>query len=158
MPFCTHCGGHVADSASFCRQCGQKQPGGGAPHPSGGNWLDTLRPSTAATLCYVPLAGWVASLVVLATNRFRGERDVRFHAFQGLYLFVVWLLVDLAMGTMWDFSGMAARRAFTSLFKLSILACWIYMMVRTSSGEKVRLPILGDLAERSEEEQQAGRL
>ena len=34
------------------------------------------------------------SVIVLASERFRRDRAVRFHGFQSLYLFVAWLIVD----------------------------------------------------------------
>jgi uncharacterized membrane protein len=123
----------------------------------GEEWLQTIRPSTASTLCYVPFAGWVAALVFLATQRFRTDRLVRFHAFQGLYLFVVWLLVDIAIGSFFGFAGVAARRAVTGSLKLSVMCGWIYMLYKTSNGEVIRLPFLGELAERSVAEQSSGR-
>ena len=45
-------------------------------------------------LCYIPFAGWIACIVVLASPQFREDQAVRFNAFQGLYLFVAWLLVQ----------------------------------------------------------------
>ncbi len=104
-----------------------------------------------AALCYIPWLGWIASIVVLATERFRGNRTVRFHAFQGLYLFVLWLFVD------WVFSPLAqysdSTRGISSLFKLGVLGVWIYLIVKTSQKQLVRLPLLGELADRSVAEQ-----
>src|SRR5262245_49950697 len=94
MPFCTNCGNQVGDKDSFCARCGTKQ-GARAPSAGSGDILRDVSPRTAATLCYVPLVGWLASIVVLASPRFLRERTTRFHAFQGLYLFVAWLLVEM---------------------------------------------------------------
>lgn len=106
----------------------------------------------AALLCYVPIVGWIMSIIVLATDRFRQDRTVRFHAFQGLYLFVVWLFAD------WVFSPMTgyapALKFAAGAIKLAVLILWVYMMVRVNAGEDVRLPLIGDLAERSVSEQQ----
>jgi len=158
MPFCTHCGTSVAPTSAFCGKCGVRQPGPLPPRPTPGEeWLNTINPSTASTLCYVPFIGWIASLIFLATNRFREDRLVRFHAFQGLYLFVVWLLVDIAIGSFFGFAGVAARRAITGSLKLSVLCGWIFMLFKTSHGEVIRLPFLGDLADRSVTEQSSGR-
>ena len=158
MPFCTHCGTTVAPAAAFCAKCGARQPVTVAGRvPPGEEWLRSITPSTASTLCYVPFAGWVAALIFLATQRFREDRRVRFHAFQGLYLFVVWLLVDVAIGSFFGFAGVAARRAVTGSLKLSVLCGWIYMLYKTANGERIRLPFLGELAERSVAEQSSGR-
>ena len=124
---------------------------------TGEEWLQSITPSTAGVLCYVPFAGWVAALIFLATQRFREDRLVRFHAFQGLYLYVVWLLIDIAIGSFFGFAGVAVRRAVTGSLKLSVLGGWIYMLYTTSKGEVIRLPFLGELAERSVAEQSSGR-
>ena len=162
MPFCTQCGTPVDPSSSFCAKCGARQPGASASRPAGRaatgeEWLQSITPSTAGVLCYVPFAGWVAALIILATRRFREDRLVRFHAFQGLYLYVVWLLVDIAIGSFFGFAGVAVRRAVTGSLKLSVLCGWIYMLHKTSNGETIRLPFLGELADRSVAEQSSGR-
>jgi uncharacterized membrane protein len=168
MPFCTHCGGTVKPNDIYCARCGAQQreaatpaadptgpspdPGAGAtPPPKSSNPFDSLTPANAAVLCYVPWLGWIASIVVLATERFRPDKIVRFHAFQGLYLFVLWLFVS------WVFSPIAeyaqATRAIGSLMKLGVLGVWIFMLVKTSQKELVKLPLLGELADRSVAEQ-----
>lgn len=161
MPFCIQCGGKVGESDTFCGSCGAKQdgsnlgqsrsaPGAGAPRPSG-DFLPWLTDRSAATLCYLPYVGWVPSIIVLAADRFRGGREVRFHAFQGLYLFVLYLFVD------WVFEPIAASlrgaRIVAGLPSLVLLGTWIFMMVKTSQGSEVKLPVLGELAERSVAEQ-----
>ncbi|MFN0104932.1 MAG: zinc-ribbon domain-containing protein [Bryobacteraceae bacterium] len=157
MPFCTQCGTQIQPTAAFCGKCGARQPATAAGVATGEEWLRSIAPSTASTLCYVPFVGWVAALIILATQRFREDRLVRFHAFQGLYLFVVWMLVDIAIGSFFGFAGMAVRRAVTGSLKLSVLCAWIFMLYKTSIGELIRLPFLGELAERSVAEQSSGR-
>lgn len=154
MPFCTQCGTSVEPMASFCAKCGARQPGAPAAAPKSRpapaqDWLQNISPSTASTLAYVPFVGWVAAIIILASQRFREDPLVRFHAFQGLYMSVVWLLVDMAIGVFFGFAGFAIRRAMTSSLKLSIFCGWIYMLYKTSLGEVIRLPFLGELAERS---------
>jgi uncharacterized membrane protein len=109
----------------------------------------------ASLLCYIPMVGWVASIVVLASHRYRHEMQVRFHAFQGLYLFVAWLMVQWVISPalyLSDWSG-ALRRVFTSGLDLLIFAAWIFMIVKVSHDENYKLPIIGELAERSVSEQ-----
>src|SRR5690348_9045019 len=93
MPFCSQCGNEVGGADSYCHRCGSRQPSASAPYPAAGHDpLSQMSARTASILCYVPGIGWIASIVVLASEKFRANRDVRFHAFQGLYLFVAWLL------------------------------------------------------------------
>src|SRR5947209_13692959 len=94
MPFCSQCGNQVGAADAFCAHCGARQPAGaGRPSPSK-DPLSGINSRTASILCYIPGVGWIASIIVLASDRFRQNRAVRFHAFQGLYLFVVWLMED----------------------------------------------------------------
>src|SRR4051812_7496584 len=105
MPFCTQCGREVADAAVFCGNCGARQSP--VPHPSAiphgpaADPLAGLSPRAASILCYIPTIGWIASVIVLASRKFKTDHNVRFHAFQGLYLFAVWLLLE-GMGPMLD--------------------------------------------------------
>src|ERR1700736_1748 len=94
MPFCSQCGTQVGAADAFCARCGARQPVGPARTFHGPDPLAGINPRTASILCYLPGVGWIASIVVLASDRFRHDRAVRFHAFQGLYLFVVWLMED----------------------------------------------------------------
>jgi uncharacterized membrane protein len=165
MPFCIQCGSKVGDADQFCELCGAKQDGSnlggfaaagagrsGAAEPKpGSDFLPRVSDRTASTLCYVPYVGWVASIIVLAADRFREVRNVRFHAFQGLYLFVLYLFVD------WVFEPIArsvrGARVLAELPFLVLLGTWIFMMVKTGQGSDVRLPVLGELADRSVAEQ-----
>src|SRR5689334_820004 len=95
MPFCSQCGNEVTPADVFCGKCGARQPSSaGMPPPRPVDAFAGLSPRTASILCYVPGLGWIGSIVVLASEKFRHDRTVRFHAFQGLYLFVAWLLDD----------------------------------------------------------------
>jgi uncharacterized membrane protein len=109
---------------------------------------------TASILCYIPFFGWIFAIIVLAAERFREDREVRFHAFQGLYLFVAWLLVDQVIQPWfghwghWGGAGLPGK-----ILQLGILAAWIIMLIKTSRSEFFSLPIFGDLAEKSVSEQ-----
>jgi uncharacterized membrane protein len=104
--------------------------------------------------CYVPLLGWIPAIVVLATSRFQHDRAVRFHAFQGLYLFVAWLLVDWVLHPIFlSMPGPNPVRLLSALMHVCVFAAWIWMIIKTSQEQMYRLPIVGELAERSVAEQ-----
>jgi uncharacterized membrane protein len=153
MPFCTHCGTSVGEQAAFCQNCGKPQPVTAAPS-AGSDPLSGVSGETASTLCYIPWVGWIVSLVVLATNRFRADGLVRFHAFQGMYLAVVWMIVDIALEPAMRISGIS--RGIVPLLKLGVLGTWIFMLFKTSTRQIVRLPVIGEMAERSVNEQGNG--
>jgi uncharacterized membrane protein len=152
MPFCCQCGQSVGGRDVYCAVCGARQPSSVPPTVE---YMQGISPRTASLLCYIPILGWIVAIVVLASARFRNDARVRFHAFQGLYLFVAWLIVDWVLGPMVGFAfwGPPFHRLFPALFKAVIFGAWIFMIVKTSQDETFKLPILGDLAEKSVSEQ-----
>jgi uncharacterized membrane protein len=152
MPFCTQCGNRVHESDLFCASCGARQAVD-APAPGATIRVeDQVNPKTAKVLCYIPFVGWIAAIFVLASAKFRRDLQVRFHAFQGLYLFVVYLLVDSITtfrGDRVHFPPLFAANAVEGLLKLALLLVWIFMLVKVSQNETYRLPVIGELAERS---------
>ena len=155
MPFCTQCGNNVGAADTFCGRCGARQANTAAPSPAHDPLRNVSR-RTAAMLCYIPLVGWIAAIVVLASPRFQRDRDLRFHAFQGIYLFVVYLLVDWVVAPMFHLMphpGWKLGVAVGGLLRLSILLAWVWMIIKTSQEQFFSLPIVGELAERSVAEQ-----
>jgi uncharacterized membrane protein len=147
MPYCSQCGTQVGAADAFCASCGSRQPA--APRPVRHNFLDQLSPRKASMLCYIPMVGWIASLVLLATDRFRAERTVRFHAFQGLYLFVAWLVIEQVIGPIFStFSRVHIGQG----LEAAIWVLWIFMLIKTAHQEFYSLPIIGELAEKSASE------
>lgn len=146
MPFCSQCGVPVQPSDLYCAKCGGAQPRT-ARVPS--DPLGGLSPRTAGILCYIPVIGWVAAIMVLAAEKFRENRAVRFHAFQGLYLFVAWLIVNHVIGPM--FRGLYGYRVFhvERILETVLMITWIFMIVKASQEQTYSLPVIGELAERS---------
>ena len=158
MPFCPQCGTNVGTSDQFCAKCGGRQPGAGAgSNPKTQNFqqfASGISNRQAALLCYIPIVGWLAAIIVLASERFRHERQVRFHAFQGLYLFVAWLIVEWVVSpARYIFDDYAFSRMIVHLLQLAVLGAWIFMMIKVSQDQMYKLPIVGELAERSVSEQ-----
>ena len=153
MPYCCQCGKSVGDRDAYCGVCGARQPAAVYAPPI--DYLHGISSRTAALLCYIPMLGWIVSIVVLASARFRADGRVRFHAFQGLYLFVAWLLVDWVLSPMFGFAfwGPPFHQFFPGLMKAIIFGAWIFMIIKTSQDTMYKLPILGDLAEKSVSEQ-----
>lgn len=147
MPFCSQCGNQVAPADRFCAKCGAVQPGTG-PGAAGApvDPFSSITPRTASILCYIPGIGWIASIVVLASERFRSNRTVRFHAFQGLYLFVAWLIED------WVFKPMfiaVPHVHVNGIIQAVLFGVSIFMIIKASHEEAYSLPIIGDLAAKS---------
>jgi uncharacterized membrane protein len=163
MPFCTQCGHNVASGDAFCGSCGTRQtPAGAGPGTAGSQQtsytsqpapdpLAGIHPRTAAILCYIPTIGWIAAVFCLAARRFKHDTAVRFHAFQGLYLFAAWLVVQWVIHPMVLFSRGPMR--IDHVLELMLVGVGIFMMVKASHDEVYVLPIIGELAQRSASEQ-----
>jgi uncharacterized membrane protein len=146
MPFCSQCGNQVGPTDAYCGRCAAPQPAGAhGPYPPG-RGLESLNPKTASILCYIPWVGWIAAIVVLASDRFRHDRPVRFHAFQGLYLFVAWLVADQVLRPI--LGGISHVHVY-GIVEAGLLIASIFMMVKASHEQMYSLPVFGELAERS---------
>src|SRR5580658_2706193 len=150
MPFCSQCGNQVTVADTYCARCGMRQPvAPSAPPPlHGSDPLSSLHPRTASVLCYVPGIGWIVSIIVLAAERFRHDRVVRFHAFQGLYLFVAWLMADWVLRPMFDMFWMPHLQIYR-IVEMVLLGMSVFMMLKAGQNEAFPLPLFGELAHRS---------
>jgi len=174
MPYCCQCGTPAGSTDKFCAVCGARQPvapeaaaseagpAAGPPPLPHADFLGGVSDKNASLLCYIPWLGWIAAIIVLASARYKRDtadaREVRFNAFQGLYLFVAWLIVDWVVTPALRFGMIGMGDAFhplEGLLRVAVLAAWIVMLVKVSHSEHYRLPIVGEMAERSVEEQRA---
>ncbi|MBL8177068.1 MAG: DUF4870 domain-containing protein [Bryobacterales bacterium] len=152
MPFCTQCGVSIGERDSFCAACGARQTASATPPQS--DFLGNIDSRTVSLLCYIPLLGWIPSIVVLASAKFQSDRNARFHAFQGLYLFIGWLIADWVLKPIVRTFGFPMGfLPLVATVKTAIFLAWIWMLVKVSQNQSYRLPILGELAERSVAEQ-----
>lgn len=143
MPYCTQCGTQVGETVVFCPHCGTRQ-GVAGPEPFA-NFGSGLSDRTVAILCYLPVFGLIPSILVLLSERYRRNLRLRFDAFQSLYLFLGYLVLN-AVGGWFDHSV-------REILKLALVAMWVYLLSKASKNQQSRLPIIGDLAARSTYEQ-----
>jgi uncharacterized membrane protein len=148
MPFCSQCGQQVGAADLFCYRCGGRQPVSAGPTVAPGP-IAGMSPRTASVLCYVPGLGWIASIIVLASHRFRHDYAVRFHAYQGLYLFVAWLINAWVIRPIFALMTFHMHIGVHGLVELALLIMSIFMMVKASHDETYPLPLFGELAQKS---------
>lgn len=153
MAYCVQCGKGIGDADQFCAGCGRAQTPGVRPDPA--NFWANVSETNAALLCYIPWVGWIAAVAVLASAQFRGNKRLHFHAFQGLYIFVAWLLADWFVSPMFRFGTDFPGQFIPRLLSLAVFAAWIVMIIKVHQNEDFRLPILGELADRSVSEQRS---
>jgi uncharacterized membrane protein len=92
-----------------------------------------------ALLCYV--LGWVTGIVFLALER--ENKFVRFHAAQSLATFLPLFVAMIILGVI-PFVGW-----FLSVLTFILtLLLWLFLMFKAFKGEKYKLPVVGDFAEK----------
>jgi uncharacterized membrane protein len=147
MPYCSQCGTQVGTGDVYCAKCGTRQPV--TPPPPPADPLSNMSPRTASILCYIPVIGWIAAIILLASDRFRQNLQVRFHAFQGLYLFVAWLMVNQVLRPVFNHLPDGALMPVDKILEAVIMFTWIFMLIKASHEQEYPLPIIGDLARKS---------
>lgn len=151
MAFCPNCGAQV--SGTFCQNCGTPVTGGTAPAGAGAAYVPPATPvaasglteNVASALCY--LFGLVTGIIFLLIAPYNQNKTVRFHAFQSIFLHVGFIVLWILLG----FMGILTHGLGFFLYPLLGLAAiivWLYMMYSAYNSKKVKLPVIGDLAEK----------
>lgn len=155
MPFCTQCGTAIGDRDTYCASCGAKQGGVQSPPLPVSDPFGGISPRHASMFCYLPWIGWIGAVFVLASSRFYNDKETRFHAFQGLYLFVAWLLVDRVIQPVLRHSPVPLLPfgSLVGFLKLALFGACIFMIIKVAQNESFRLPFFGELADKSVAEQ-----
>jgi uncharacterized membrane protein len=160
MPFCINCGASV--EGQFCARCGtragtppsaQGSSSGYRPaEPSGSPAQGLIPEEAAAALCY--LLGVITGVLFLTVEPYNRNRNVRFHAWQSIFLFGGLTVVYIAG----MFAAYVMPAVFAVLFwlgtafgSLASFGLWLYLMRKTYNRQEVVLPVIGELAR-----QQAG--
>lgn len=150
MPFCGVCGAPV--EGRFCAKCGsavagppEAVPAGpGAPPPTAS--AAGLTENAASALCYV--LGFITGIIFLVLEPYSKNRNVRFHAFQSIFLSVAAIAIRFALAfVLFNMMHLFSFFFLSSLVSLGFFALWLYMMIGTYQGKKIVLPIIGPLAQ-----------
>ena len=116
------------------------------PTPSMAN-QPSLTDNVAGTLAYLTI---IPAIALLFIEPYRRNRTVRFHAWQCILLTAAWGVVELLLGVVAYFAPLLdfMLGAVDSLITLGTLILWIVLLMKAMNGERYKLPILGDLAEK----------
>jgi uncharacterized membrane protein len=121
---------------------------------SGGKTALGLDTNVGAMLTYLPICGvnLIYSIIVLVTEK--DNKFMRFNAFQSLLLLAVvvvgWIGITV-VSIVLAFVSSTLSMLFGLLFWLLLLALLglaIFMCVKAYGGEKVKLPVIGDMADK----------
>ena len=153
MAHCTKCGAAVADGAGFCPSCGSAQAAPAAVQsapPAGVPAASQMDEKVAGLLCYV--LGWVTGLIFYFIDK---RPYVRFHAAQSIVVFAGLHVISIVLAMFFGFSllagglsGFSLGYAIYGLVDLAGLILWILLMVKAYQGERFRVPIAADIAEK----------
>jgi uncharacterized membrane protein len=152
MPHCTKCGVAMADGAGFCPSCGASQSASAAPPGAAATADSGLTENVAGMLCYI--LGWVTGLIFLLIDkrpfvRFHAAQSIAFNISIGAVWIVFWILtgiitaVTVAMHFPIGFLGFLLAPVLGLLF----FVAWIFLMYKAYSGEKFKLPVIGNIVE-----------
>jgi uncharacterized membrane protein len=92
-------------------------------------------------MCY--LLGFITGILFLAWEPYKGNRTVRFHAWQSIFLFAAWFIINLAVGIIVPYSLTAVMGR---LLQLAGFGIWLFVMWKAYNGQPASLPVIGDLA------------
>lgn len=145
MAFCSSCGVQLADNAGFCASCGKPVAQAGptgtaaapAAAPTSGATTSGLQDNIAGLLAYLVIPA-VIFLVIEPYNR---NRFVRFHSFQGLFLFGAFFILNIVIGMV-----PLLNLFLLPLLGLAELIVAIVCMVKAFQNQEFKLPVIGDLA------------
>jgi uncharacterized membrane protein len=157
MPFCANCGASV--EGQFCGTCGQAvgaAPSGAAPPPPSTPAVAPaaagLTDNVAGLLCYI--AGFITGILFLVMAPYNQNKFIRFHAFQSIFLCVAWVglmiverIIDVILLSV-SVALLAMVAMLWIVVALAVFALWIVLMVKAYQGQRWKLPIIGDLAEK----------
>jgi uncharacterized membrane protein len=157
MAHCTKCGAAIADNAAFCGSCGSAQTAapGAAPVPSAAPAAaapaqSQMAENVAGFLCYI--LGWITGLIFYFVDK---RPYVRFHAAQSIVVFGGLHILYFILGAFLGFSlfaggwtGFSFGWALYGLLDLAAFILWILLMIKAYQGERFRVPVAADLAEK----------
>lgn len=153
MAYCSNCGANV--EGKFCPSCGTSVatagPAEGAPYstPAAQPAAGGLTENVASALCYV--LGLITGIVFLVLAPYNQNKTVRFHAFQAIFFhvaFIALIIVETILGMMLPWALNALISLLTLVIWLGSIAVWVLLIVKAYQGQKFKLPVIGDLAEK----------
>ncbi|HYL37540.1 MAG TPA: hypothetical protein VEV17_16615 [Bryobacteraceae bacterium] len=156
MAFCPTCGSPA--DGRFCQKCGAALPAAaaGAPAPPPAAVTPAaavgMTDNVAGALCY--LFGFVTGILFLVLAPYNQNRNVRFHAFQSIFLCIAWFVAWIVLAVLGvalhviPILGAILLVALNFALWIAALIVWLYMMIKTYNGEKIALPVIGPMAEK----------
>lgn len=109
-----------------------------------------LDANVTSLLCYAlaPICciGVILSIIVLVTDK--TNRSTRFDAVQAIGLWLVLFIINIFLGGVGRISGVSIISMLPYLVSVISLALFIFLGFKAYQGQSIKLPIIGDLADK----------
>ena len=111
-----------------------------------------MQANVAALVSYA--AGWITGLIFFLLEK--DNKFVRFHALQSIIVFGALSVLGIVLSVFFQFFIMIHLyfmfqflALISKLLWLAALILWIILMIKAYQGERFKLPIVGDIAEKN---------
>ena len=124
-------------------------PSGQRP-PAASQSSTGLDPKLAGLLCYI--LGIITGLIFFLIEK--SNDVVRFHAAQSILfsgsMIVLWIIITILQFVILSISLSLGSifSLLTMLLGLAVFVLWVVLLIKGYSGQKWKLPVIGDIAER----------
>lgn len=110
-----------------------------------------LKSNVAGFLCY--LVGWLTGIIFLAIEN---DPFVRFHAIQSIIVFGGLTVLSILLSCLMSIAVMIGLMSgfwylfsmFNTILMLLSVVLWIVLMFKAYQGERFKLPLVGEIAEK----------
>jgi len=105
-----------------------------------------LSENAASGLAYVT---FIPAIVFLVTAPYNQNPKIRFHSWQSIFLFIACVAIDIALSVLLrvPFLGFMTLLLWP-LVGLALFIVWVLVLIKAFNGQRFKLPIIGDLAEK----------
>ena len=105
-----------------------------------------LSNNNAGGIAYLTIIPAIAFLIV---EPFKRNSFVRFHAWQCIFFFVAWAVIDILAEVLENLSPSSVFLTLTllQLVGLAMFIVWLIALVSAVNGKRLKLPIIGKFAE-----------
>lgn len=138
----------MPDAAAFCPGCGRRM----IVAPAAVGATGWLKENVAGALAYVT---FIPAIIFLRVKPFNRNQFVRFHSFQSIFLTLAVVVGAIALRFLFLLLALIPRLGYllgwltVLLAALAAVILWLVVMVKALQGERFKLPMLGDFAERA---------
>jgi uncharacterized membrane protein len=121
------------------------------PAPTPSTAQSGLSENAAGGLAYITI---IPAIIFLLVEPYNKSSYIRFHAWQCIFMAIAWFVVDVVIGILARVMSVMGFLAFGlyPLVALGMLILWLMVLIKAFNGERLKLPVIGELAEK-----QAGR-